>query len=188
LYEKDVKNLDELTNKIIEQSPDAKKISFNDAKSIIEYFYESGEGKFEKDDNGDYYIGYLNQEKVENRRTISEYKMKDWEGNFYKFKADIITALGITEVAKGTLYKDEKMILNTNVNYHEYVNQLEKILGREHQTIFEDEAKSCGVMNVYFGDERIMDLQILDREEENLNQNEQECENNNDDESEEEFE
>ena len=35
LYEKDVKNLDELTNKIIERSPDAKKLSFNDAKSII---------------------------------------------------------------------------------------------------------------------------------------------------------
>lgn len=114
MYEKDVKNLDELTNKIIERSPDAKKLSFNDAKSIIEYFYESGEGKFEKDDNDDYYIGYLNQEKVEKRKTISEYKMKDWEGNFYKFKADIITALGITEVAKGILFKDEKMILNTN--------------------------------------------------------------------------
>lgn len=188
LYEKDVKNLDELTNKIIERSPDAKKLSFNDAKSIIEYFYESGEGKFEKDDNGDYYIGYLNQEKIENRKIISEYKMRDWEGNFYKFKADIITALGITEVAKGTLYKDEKMILNTNVNYHEYVDQLEKILGREHQTIFEDEAKSCGVMNVYFGDERIMNLKILDIQEENLNSKEQESESNNEDESEEEFE
>ena len=83
---------------------------------------------------------------------------------------------------------DEKIILNTNVNYHEYVEQLEKILGREHQTIFEDEAKSCGVMNVYFGDERIMNLKILDIQEENLNSKEQESKSNNEDESEEEFE
>ena len=185
---KNVKDLDELTNKIIERSPDAKKLSFNDAKSIIEFFYDAGEGKFVKGDNGDYYIGYLNQERIENRKIISEYKMRDWEGNSYKFKADIITALGVTEVAKGILCKDDKVILNTNLNYHEHVEQLEQLLGREHQTIFEDEAKSCGVMDVYLGDERITDLQILDRENSNENLNEQVCESNNDSENEDEFE
>lgn len=162
LYEKNVNNITDLTNKIKERSEDTEKISHDETKNIVESFKKNEKGCFSEYNKKMGYVMCFNPMKIHKRKEISEYLVVDWCGERYKFKSDIITALGVVTVTDGKLYKDKEILYSVDSDYNNRVEELEKLTGRKPKEIFKEEIeKRYGIIPIYLGDERLIDFEIL---------------------------
>ena len=175
-YQDGVKDLDDYVKAItLGHEEEYSKLKITDIDRILKTMNDLAKGKYFEYDDQNYFVGYNTLDKITRRQRIKTYRLRDWEGNQYEFMTDIISAIGVTVVTNGTLYRNSELLISTNLPYEDYMEQLEKLTERKSMGIFSEMSKNFGIFPVYLGDERLRDFSIL-LEKNNVNENQEESE------------
>ena len=169
-YQDGVNNLDDYAKAITNgHEEDYSKLKITDINSILKNF---AKGKYLEYNNRNYFVGYNHYDKVDRRKKIKPYRLRDWDGNQYEFETDIISAIGVTVATNGTLYSNSKLLISTSLPYKDYIEQSEKLTERKSMEIFSDTSKNFGVFPVFLGDEILRDFSILSEKNKNIEEDE----------------
>ena len=105
------------------------------------------------------------KEQIENIRKIEQYEIRSKEDFRYKFKTNIIKALGLANTLGGNLYQKRNLLFSSELDKKTKIDQIESLTGRYGiGMITDDILNSFGIRKTYRNDEKILDLQIKDEQ------------------------
>lgn len=162
LYVEQAKDIEELTIKLA-----GKNVPIVQEQLIetMKMFKKRHEGIFGLYNNKNGYVEMEKKEQIEKVRKNDEYVIKSKEDFRYKFKSNIIKALGLVSTLGGNLYNKGNLLFSSELDKKTKIDQIESLTGRYGiGSISDDMLNSYGIRKTYRNDEKIFDLQIKDEQ------------------------
>ena len=162
LYVEQAKDIEELTIKLA-----GKNVPIVQEQLIetMKMFKKRHEGIFGLYNNKNGYVEMEKKEQIENIRKIEQYEIRSKEDFRYKFKTNIIKALGLANTLGGNLYQKRNLLFSSELDKKTKIDQIESLTGRYGIGIISDDIlNSFGIRKTYRNDEKILDLQIKDEQ------------------------
>lgn len=162
LYVEQAKDIEELTIKLAGKNVLIVQEQLIETMKMFKKRHEGVFGLY-NDKNG--YVEMEKKEQIENIRKIEQYEIRSKEDFRYKFKTNIIKALGLANTLGGNLYQKRNLLFSSELDKKTKIDQIESLTGRYGIGMISDDIlNSFGIRKTYRNDEKILDLQIKDEQ------------------------